>query len=75
MFNNFFSNFFHRLEEEQYQQGCRDRLQGKLPQKQDSIYLSGYLSDRPRGLDDKIQYFSTLETYLEWKMRCHRRTS
>lgn len=69
MFNHFFENLFNLRQEDYFQLGCRDRDQGKLPQSQDSVYLSGYLSNRPRGIDDKIQYFSTLEAYLDWKKR------
>jgi len=62
-----FDNLFNHLQEDRYQQGCRDRLAGRLPSRQDSQYLSGYLSDRPKGLDAEIEYFSTLEEYLKRK--------
>jgi hypothetical protein len=52
-----------------YQQGQRDRNSGLLPQKQDSVYLEGYLKGRPEGLDGIMQYFPSIEAYLNWKQR------
>lgn len=67
-----FKHLFKRLEEDHYQLGCRDRLAGQLPQMRDSVYLSGYLYGRPSGLDDEIQYFPSVEAYLQWKARSQR---
>jgi hypothetical protein len=69
MLNRLFNYLFQHRQEDQFQQGCGDRTQGNLPKSQDSAYLRGYLSNRPQGLDDAIQYFSTLEAYLNWKQR------
>lgn len=58
---------FNRFREIAYQQGCRDRDAGLLPQKQGSIYLEGYLKGRPEGLDGIMQYFPSVDDYLKWK--------
>lgn len=67
MFKRLFN--WHHLEENRYELGCHDRDSGRLPRRQDTAYLKGYLSDRPRGLDNEIQYFPTIEGYLYWKKR------
>ena len=58
-----------RLKEQHYQQGCRDRQAGLLPRKLGDVYLEGYLKGRPGGLDEVMQYFPTLESYLKWKSK------
>lgn len=58
---------FEHLREIRYQQGQNDRKTGLLPQRQDSIYLEGYLKGRPEGLDGIIQYFPTVEAFLKWR--------
>jgi hypothetical protein len=60
---------FNYLRQEQFQKGQRDRDAGLLPRTQDSNYLSGYLKGRPEGLDETVQYFTSLEDYLNWKRR------
>ncbi len=60
---------FKRLTEQHYQQGCRDRQAGLLPRMPGDIYLRGYLQDRPGGLDEVVQYFPTVESYLKWKSK------
>lgn len=64
-----FNDFVNDLNETRYQMGCSDRDRGLLPQRQDSPYLNGYLADRPKGLDDEMQYYPTLESYLNAKHR------
>ncbi|HEY9628709.1 MAG TPA: hypothetical protein V6C84_15525 [Coleofasciculaceae cyanobacterium] len=59
---------FERLREHRYQQGCRDRQAGRLPKNQDSAYLEGYLKGRPEGFDSVLQYFPSVEAYLDWKL-------
>lgn len=73
MLNYLFSFFSEGLPEDKFQQGHSDYLEGKLPKTDDSNYIRGYLSNRPRGMDDEIQHFPTLEEYLYWKQR-HRGT-
>jgi hypothetical protein len=60
---------FGHLREAHFQQGCRDRDAGYLPRRRDSAYLDGYLSDRPAGLDEVIQYFPTLSDFVKWKIK------
>lgn len=60
---------FNYLREKRYQQGQRDRKAGSLPRMQDSAYLEGYLQDRPEGFDAIIQYFSSIEEYMDWKQK------
>ncbi len=69
MFSRLFNHLFEERTEDLFQQGCRDRLEGKLPKNQDSNYIRGYLANRARGIDDDIQYFPTVEAYLDWKRR------
>lgn len=57
----------NHLREIRYQEGRRDQQAGCLPKRQDSAYLEGYLKDRPEGLDNIIQYFSTVEAFLNWR--------
>ena len=64
-----FNDLIDYFTENRYQEGCRDRDAGRLPTTQDSIYLNGYLSDRPKGLDDVVQYYSSLEEYLKNRHR------
>jgi len=54
----------HHIREERYQKGCRDRDAGRLPNMCASAYLDGYLSGRPEGLDDIVQYFPSVEEYI-----------
>jgi hypothetical protein len=63
------NRFLNYLSQDRYQEGCRDRDRGQLPRLQDSTYLAGYLKGRPRGLDDEIQYYPSLEAYFEAKRR------
>lgn len=65
---------FRNIREKYYQEGQRDRDGGKLPLKDDSAYLEGYLKGRPEGLDGVMQYFPTVEDYLKWKLK-HSRSS
>lgn len=60
---------FEHLREKHYQRGRRDRDAGLLPKSQESVYLEGYFKGRPEGLDGVIQYFPSIESYLEWKHR------
>lgn len=62
-----FDHFLETLKEKQRQQGQRDRKAGILPTSTNSIYLESYLQDRPEGIDGIIQYFPSLESYLNWK--------
>ncbi|MEG3437775.1 hypothetical protein V0288_11655 [Pannus brasiliensis CCIBt3594] len=64
-----FDFIFHHFQENRYQEGRADRDRGKLPRTKDSLYLNGYLSGRPKGLDDIVQHFSSIEAYLQWKER------
>ncbi|MGG6296352.1 hypothetical protein ACQ4M4_18330 [Leptolyngbya sp. AN02str] len=59
--------WFQQRREKRYQQGCRDRMYGVRPQMDDAAYLMGYLSNRPEGLDEVVQHFSTVEDYLTWR--------
>lgn len=67
MFDRLFN--LHHLEENLYETGCRDQDQGRLPKRHDSAYLNSYLSARPQGIDDEIQYFPSIEEYIQWKKR------
>lgn len=60
---------FNYLRREQFLKGQRDRDAGLLPRLQDSGYLEGYLRGRPEGLDGTIQYFASVDEYLNWKQR------
>jgi hypothetical protein len=60
---------FSHLCQEQFQKGQRDRDAGLLPRTQDSSYLSGYFKGRPEGLDATVQYFASVEEYLQWKQQ------
>lgn len=62
---------FNYLRHEQFQKGQRDRDAGLLPRMKDEAYLSGYLKGRPDGLDEVIQYFTSVDEYLIWKQRTH----
>ncbi len=53
--------------ERHFRQGQRDRDAGLLPRRDHSIYLEGYLQGRPEGLDGIVQYFPSVESYLQWK--------
>lgn len=64
-----FNAWFDRCRDDRYQQGCRDRTDGLLPRLDDSAYLSGYFSNRPEGLDEIVQHFSSVEDYLIWKRK------
>jgi len=65
---------FGNFREYRYQKGCSDRDAGLLPRiPQDSAYLDGYLSDRPKGLDEDIEYFATVEEYLNFKQKQKKR--
>ncbi|WP_199330982.1 MULTISPECIES: hypothetical protein [unclassified Calothrix] len=64
-----YMSMFDRLREIHYQQGCRDRDAGLLPQMQGSVYLEAYLQGRPQGLDGIIQYFPSVEAYMQWKFK------
>ena len=57
------------LRKQHLQQGQRDRDAGRLPRMNSSIYLEGYLKGRPEGLDGIMQYFPSVESYLQWKYR------
>jgi hypothetical protein len=57
------------LREQHFQQGQHDRDSGLLPRMASSIYLEGYLKGRPQGLDGIVQYFPSVEAYLQWKYR------
>jgi hypothetical protein len=46
-----------------------DRNTGHLPKSQDSAYLEGYLKGRPEGLDGIVQFFPSLEAYVQWKFK------
>jgi hypothetical protein len=59
----------NHLWQERYRQGQSDRDAGLLPRMRDTAYLEGYLKGRPEGLDETIQYFSSVEDYLLWKQR------
>ena len=59
---------FGKIKEARYQEGCKDRVEGKLPRKKNSDYIEGYCKDRPGGLDMVVQYFPTVEDYLRWKL-------
>jgi hypothetical protein len=62
-------DMFNYLRQERFEKGRRDRDAGLLPKMQDSAYLEGYLTGRPEGLDETVQYFASLEEYLSWKQR------
>lgn len=57
------------LWQERYRKGQYDRDAGLLPRMQDAAYLEGYLKGRPEGLDETIQYFSSVDEYLAWKQK------
>ncbi len=59
----------NNLRETRYQQGRRDRDAGILPKLGDSTYLEGYLKGRPEGLDGIMQYFPSIESYVQWKSK------
>jgi len=69
MFNDLFNHWLDDRKENLYQIGCRDRVAGNLPKLKDSAYLSGYFSERPEGLDGVMQFFATVDQYLQWKGR------
>lgn len=60
---------FNHFWEERFRKGQRDRDAGLLPRLKDAAYLEGYLKGRPEGLDEVIQYFSSIEEYLTWKQK------
>lgn len=60
---------FDHLRKAQFQKGQQDRDAGLLPRMKDESYLSGYFKDRPEGLDETIQYFTSVDEYLSWKKR------
>lgn len=62
-----FDHFLEHLKEDQMQKGQHDRDAGILPASTDFIYLEGYFQGRPEGVDGIIQYFPSLESYLNWK--------
>jgi hypothetical protein len=64
-----FRAWFERRREDRYQQGCCDRINGLLPQSEDFTYLYGYFANRPEGMDDLVQHFSSAEAYLVWKQK------
>lgn len=55
------------LREQRYQQGQRDRDVGLLPRRHDTDYLEGYLKGRPEGLDGIMQYFPSIDDYLNYR--------
>lgn len=57
------------LREHHYHQGQRDRDAGLLPRMESSVYLEGYLKGRPQGLDEVMQYFPSVDAYMQWKYR------
>jgi hypothetical protein len=59
----------NHLREIRYQQGLSDRDAGHLPKRQDSVYVEGYLKGRPEELDGIIQFFPSLEAYMQWKFK------
>ncbi|MFH7029447.1 MAG: hypothetical protein ACHBN1_29675 [Heteroscytonema crispum UTEX LB 1556] len=59
----------NHLRKIRYQQGCRHRDAGFLPKMKDSVYLEGYLKGRLEGLDGIIEYFPSVEAYMEWKFK------
>jgi hypothetical protein len=69
MFDQLFHRWFEQIAADRFQEGCRDRDAGRLPRMPDSIYLNGYLSNRPEGLDGIVQYFPSVEAYFQWKLR------
>lgn len=69
MFSRLFNEWFKHLEEDHVQLGCRDRDAGQLPKLADSGYLKGYFANRPIGLDGEVQFFPTIEEYLQWKQQ------
>jgi len=66
---NILTRWFEQFKEDRFQLGRCDRDAGKLPKLNDSTYLRGYFSDRPEGLDSVVQFFPTIEEYLQWKYR------
>lgn len=50
-----------------FEQGCRDRDAGLLPQSTNTDYWDGYRSGRPTGLDEVVRYFPTVEAFLAWR--------
>lgn len=58
-----------RQKDELFEQGFRDHKAGLLPRMTASAYLRGYNDERLGGLDEIMQYFSTLDAYIAWKSK------